>query len=243
MIVYPAIDMRGGKVVRLRKGDPQRQTVFSDDPVDTARRWLERGAEWIHMVNLDGSLDDAGHNLSALETAANLDVKLQYTGGLRDLDAMGRALDAGASRVAIGTLAVREPETAVEAVERFGGEAVCVALDAKDGKITTHGWTEASTLDPITFGKWLRERGAKHALFTDVARDGMLSGVNLDATVALARQTGLHVIASGGVRDVNDIRRLAASGVVAGVVVGMALYQNRFSLEAALDAAKAGQPC
>ena len=243
MIVYPAIDMRGGKVVRLRKGDPDQQTVFSSDPVAMARRWMHAGAQWIHMVNLDGSFEGAGQSLRTLEAAARLDVKLQYTGGLRDLAAMKSALDAGASRVAIGTLAVREPETAIAAIERFGSETVCIALDAKDGRITTHGWTEASTLSPITFGKWLRERGARHALFTDVARDGMLSGVNHAATVALARETGLRVIASGGVSDLRDIRQLAASGIIAGVVIGMALYQNRFSLEAALDAAKAGNAC
>ena len=243
MIVYPAIDMRGGKVVRLRKGDPEQQTVFSSDPVAMARRWIDNGAEWIHMVNLDGSFEGAGQSLRILEAAAKLDVNLQYTGGLRSLDAMGSALDAGAKRVVIGTLAVREPETAIKAVERFGSDSVCIALDAKDGVITTHGWTEASTLSPITFGKWLRERGVAHALFTDVARDGMLSGVNQAATVALARETGLQVIASGGVSDLSDIRQLAESGIIAGVVVGMALYQNRFTLEAALDAAKAGAAC
>lgn len=240
MIIYPAIDLRGGKVVRLREGDPKRQTVFSDDPVATAQSWIDQGARWIHMVNLDGALESQGGNLSVLEKAAKLAVNVQYTGGLRDITAIARAMDSGASRIVIGTLAVREPAAVERAVGRFGADAICVALDARDGKVVTHGWTASSAHSPIGLGARLYEYGARHALYTDVRRDGGLSGVNVEDTVALARETGLRVIASGGVRELGDIERLAASGRVAGAVIGMALYQKRFTLAEALDAAGGG---
>lgn len=238
MIIYPAIDIRGGAVVRLREGDPARQTVFSDDPILTARSWIEQGATWIHMVNLDGALESKSENLSVLESAAKLDVKVQYTGGLRDMAAIGRALDFGASRIVIGTLAAREPAAVAEAVSRFGAESICVALDARDGKVVTHGWMESTAMTPLELGTTLYRRGARHALYTDVSRDGVLGGVNVDDTVALAQGTGLQVIASGGVSDLGDIKRLAATGRVAGAVIGMALYQKRFTLAAALAAAR-----
>ncbi len=238
MIIYPAIDLHDGKVVRLREGDLSQETVFSEDPAATAQSWIDQGAEWIHMVNLDGAFDGANENIRILESVAKLDVKLQFGGGLRDLGALGDALEAGASRVVLGTLAVKQPETVVEAVARFGADAVCVALDARDGKVTTHGWTALSTESPAEFGRWLFAGGLRHALYTDVKRDGMLSGVNIEDTVALARETGLGVIASGGVSSAGEIERLAASGAVAGAIIGMALYRKKISLGDALRAAK-----
>ena len=135
MIVYPAIDLRGGKVVRLREGDPNQQTVFSDDPVATAKAWIDQGAAWVHMVNLDGAFDTANENARILERVARLKVKVQFAGGLRDMAALGSALDAGAARLAIGTMAVRNPKSVTESLDRYGNEAICIALDAKDGKI------------------------------------------------------------------------------------------------------------
>ena len=238
MIIYPAIDLRGGKVVRLREGDPQQQTVFSDDPLATAKQWIDQGAEWIHMVNLDGAFENANENLGILESVADLSVRVQFGGGLRDMDALRIALDAGATRLVIGTMAVRDPDSLIEAIRQYGSDSICAALDSREGMITTHGWQEKSARSATEFGSWLQEQGLRHALYTDVARDGMLSGADIEGTIALARETGLQVIASGGVRDLSEIRQLAASGVVAGAVVGMALYQNRFSLRDALKAAK-----
>lgn len=238
MIIYPAIDLRGGKVVRLREGDPQQQTLFSDDPVATAQSWIDQGATWIHMVNLDGAFDSDSDNLSILEQVAKLDVKVQYTGGLRDMSALKQARDTGASRMVIGTLAVRDPASVAEAVALFGEEAMCVALDAKDGKVVTHGWTESSAHSPIDLGALLFRQGARHALYTDVRRDGGLSGVNIEDTVELARATGLKVIASGGVSELSEVERMARSGMVAGAIIGMALYQKRFTLTEALKAAR-----
>ncbi len=238
MIIYPAIDLRGGKVVRLREGDLSQETVFSRDPLATAQMWIDQGARWIHMVNLDGAFATANENISVLEAVARLDVSIQFGGGLRDLQSVGGALDAGAARVVLGTLAVKAPNKVGEAVDRFGADAICVALDARDGKVATHGWTELSTQSPIALGGALSTLGLRHALYTDVKRDGMLSGANIGDTVALARATGLQVIASGGISDMEEIERLAASGVVAGAIIGMALYQNQISLGAALRAAK-----
>lgn len=240
MIIYPAIDLRGGKVVRLREGDPKRQTIYSSNPVDTALSWIDQGAEWIHMVNLDGAFDTANQNLRILESVARLDVKLQFAGGVRDKNAMRTALDCGASRLMIGTLAVQNPDALIDAVQQFGSDKIGVALDARDGMITTHGWTEQSARTPLELGSWFRGKGVEHALYTDVTRDGMLSGANIEGTIALALETGLQVIASGGVRDLQEIGHLEKSKVVAGVVVGMALYQKKFSLADALLTVKEG---
>jgi len=235
MIIYPAIDLRGGKVVRLKEGDPNRQTVFSDDPVAIARMWIEQGATWIHMVNLDGTFATANDNGQILEQVARFDVKVQFGGGLREIADIERAIEQGASRVVLGTVAVQQPQIVAQAVERWGEETVCVALDARDGKVATHGWQKATEMTPVEFGMQIVERGAKHALYTDVNRDGGLQGVNVDGTVRLARETGLQVIASGGVGGVDDIRRLADTGLVAGAVIGMALYEGRLTLQEALD--------
>lgn len=240
MIIYPAIDLRGGKVVRLQEGDPARQQTFSDDPLATAKRWLDQGASWLHLVNLDGAFDQANENLRILEKIARLDICVQFGGGLRDLGALRNARDAGADRLVIGTMTVRDPDSALAALQEFGADAICIALDARDGKVATHGWTEISQHSPLVLGRWLQERGARHALYTDVARDGGLRGVNIADTIALAQQTGLQVIASGGVSRLEDIRLLAESGMVAGAVIGMALYKGEFPLADALAAAKGG---
>ena len=240
MIIYPAIDLLGGSVVRLKEGDPNRQTVFSTNPLDTAKRWQQDRAEWIHMVNLDGAFAEANDNLDILAKVAKLDVKIQFGGGMRSLDDIAEALDRGASRVVLGTIAVNKPEIVTEAVEKFGAEAIAIALDARDGKITTHGWKEKTDLTPLELGRKMAEMGAVHALYTDVQRDGSLIGANIDHTIQLGRNTGLKIIASGGVTTAQEIEKLAHSRVVAGAIIGMALYEDRITLGEALLAAKAG---
>ena len=239
MIVYPAIDIRRGRVVRLVHGDPERETVHGDDPVAVAARWRDAGAKWLHVVNLDGALGEAAQALDILQAIAALGVPVQFGGGLRSLDDAARALDAGASRVILGTLAVREPEQAGEAVARFGADAVAVALDARGDRVATHGWQQVSAWTPAELGRRFAEMGVRHALFTDVSRDGDLSGVAVEATAALARETGLAVIASGGVAGLDDLRALRAARDIAGVVIGKALYTGALRLEDALEAAKA----
>lgn len=241
MIIYPAIDLRGGKVVRLREGDPNRQTVFSDDPLTTARDWIGEGAAWIHMVNLDGAFAQTNNNGAILEGAAALNVKVQFAGGLRSLDDIARALERGASRVVLGTIAVQQPQIVGEAIERWGMDAISVALDARDGRVTTHGWQQQTSVTPTEFGLQMRALGVRHALYTDVSRDGLLGGGNITGTITLGRETSLQVIASGGVSTIDEIRQLAASGAVAGAVIGMALYERRLSLRDALAAAEGKQ--
>jgi phosphoribosylformimino-5-aminoimidazole carboxamide ribotide isomerase len=238
MIIYPAIDLRGGKVVRLKEGDPNRQTVFSEDPIATAKEWLAQGARWIHIVNLDGAFASTNDNAQILEAVAKFEVKVQFGGGLRSMTDLERAIEQGASRVIIGTAAIEQPELVSEAIGRWGSERICVGLDARDGKVATHGWQQKSSLTPLELGRQMVGRGVVHALYTDVSRDGNLQGVNVEATAKLAQDTGLQVIASGGVGSLDDIKRLKATGSVAGAVIGMALYEGRFGLAEALKLAE-----
>lgn len=234
MILYPAIDVRGGKVVRLREGDPDQQITFSDDPVHTAQRWIEQGAAWLHMVNLDGAFDQANNTVQVLKQVTALGIPVQFGGGLRTLEDARRAIDAGAGRVVFGTAAVQSPDLVAEAVTLWGAERVCAALDARDGKVTTHGWQQVASQTPTELGTALAARGVIHALYTDVSRDGGLQGVNVEATADLGRTTGLRVIASGGVASLDDLAHLKATGMVAGAVIGMALYTGRIQLTDAL---------
>jgi phosphoribosylformimino-5-aminoimidazole carboxamide ribotide isomerase len=235
MIIYPALDLRGGKVVRLRHGDPSQQTTYSDDPLATAQRWQASGAQWLHVVNLDGALGAAGDNLAVLKKLASLGLSIQFGGGLRSLDDAAHALDAGASRIVLGTLAVHEPQMVVEAIRRFGPEAVVVALDAKDETVVTHGWQTETPWRPSDLGQRFAWMGLRYILFTDIRRDGDLSGANVEATAALAAATGLRVIASGGVATLDDIRALSSiQPPLDGVVIGRALYSGEFTLEDAL---------
>lgn len=234
MIIYPAIDLRGGRVVRLQQGDPDRQTTYSDDPVAVAKRWQAAGAEWLHVVNLDGAFQDANDTLAILAKLAAVGLKIQFGGGIRTLDDAALALERGASRVVLGTAVVQNPDLVDAFVARWDAEHLTIALDARGDRVATHGWQTESTWTPADLGRELAGRGAIHALYTDVARDGELEGVNVAGTVALAEATGLHVIASGGVATLDDIRALLATGKVAGAITGKALYEGVFQLEEAL---------
>ncbi len=240
MLIFPAIDLRHGRCVRLRQGDPAAETVFGADPAAMARHWADCGAPWLHVVNLDGALGDQGPdalNLRRLaEMRAAVSLPIQFGGGLRTLDDVQRALDLGATRVVLGTAVVQQPELAAAAVQRFGAEAIVAGLDARAGRVATHGWQEVSELHVHDLGRALHQACLLRAVYTDIARDGMLGGVDADGAAELARQTGLRVIASGGVRDLADIRRLralAAQGVE-GVIVGMAIYAGSLDLREAL---------
>lgn len=235
MIIYPAIDLRGGQVVRLQGGDPNAQTTFSTDPLATAQKWADSGATWLHMVNLDGAFGDTNTNLDVLSQVAQTGLFIQFGGGIRSLDDIETALKRGAKRVVIGTLAVQKPHLVTTAIAQFGADAICVGIDGRDQFVMTHGWKERSPYTIFEFGQMMRERGAIHALFTDVSRDGYLGGVNFDDTIALASQTGLRVIASGGVNSLDNLRDLAKHDVIGGAIIGMALYKGIFSLQDALE--------
>ncbi len=239
MIVYPALDLRQGQVVRLRQGDPNQQTVYSDDPLAVADRWIAVGAEWLHVVNLDGAFSEANDNERILEELAATGVPIQFGGGLRDFEDVRRAFEKGASRVVLGTVAVEQPEIVDATIARWGGEAVAIALDALDGMVLTRGWQQLTEISAVELGQQMYALGARYALYTDVRRDGELTGVNVEATIELAQATGLNVIASGGVTSLGDIVALRESGSVAGVVLGTALYEGLIDLAEAIRLATA----
>ena len=229
--VYPAIDLRGGRVVRLAQGDPARQTVYGDDPAAAARRWQTEGAEWLHVVNLDGAFGDAdGPNALALRAIVAVGLKVQFGGGLRDRASIARVLEAGVARAVIGTAAVEQPELVAEAVRDFGADRVAVGIDARDGRVRVRGWADDSGVAALDLAQQMRGLGLAWCVFTDVARDGVGAGVNVPATAALAQASGLNVIASGGVAGADDVARVRAAGL-AGVIIGRALYEGQVTLK------------
>jgi phosphoribosylformimino-5-aminoimidazole carboxamide ribotide isomerase len=228
--VFPSIDLRGGLVVRLAQGDPARQTVYGDDPAGVAGRWLAEGAQWLHVVNLDGSFGaDATANAVALRAILAVGLKVQLGGGLRDQAGLTRAIEAGAERVVIGTAAVERPELVDWAVATFGSERVAAGIDAWAGQVRVRGWTGQAGLTTLELGRRVRGQGVETCIFTDVERDGLGGGVNVAASVELAGATGLRVIASGGIGAAADVRRVRDAGL-AGVIIGRALHDGRIRL-------------
>jgi phosphoribosylformimino-5-aminoimidazole carboxamide ribotide isomerase len=235
--IYPAIDLRNGSVVRLQQGDPQRQTTFGSDPAEIARKWVEAGAEWLHVVNLDGAFDEAGStNWQALPGIAAAGANVQFGGGLRSLEDAARALQAGVSRIVLGTVAVEEANLVAELVRRYGSDRVAVGIDARDGQVRTRGWQSNASISSLSLAMQMRDLGIQRIIYTDIARDGLLQGVNSEATGQLAQESGLNVIASGGAGSLDDVRAAAAlahSGVD-GLIIGRALYDGRINLPEAL---------
>jgi len=239
--VYPAIDLRAGRVVRLSQGDPARQTVYGDDPAEVARQWLAAGARWLHVVNLDGAFGDQDtQNRKALAaileatTTPGVEGCVQLGGGLRSLDDAARALSLGISRAILGTVAIEAPDLVGEAVARFGADRIAVGIDAREGQVRVHGWTQQTQIDPVTLGKKLYHLGVRTVIFTNIARDGVGGGVDIAATQHLAESTGLNVIASGGVASLADVRRVKTAGLN-GVIIGRALYEGQIGLKEALQ--------
>lgn len=238
--IYPAIDMRGGKCVRLLQGDYNQETVYGDSPFDMAKSFVDAGAEWIHMVDLDGAKDGKRVNdRYVIEAAQKLDAKVQIGGGIRTEEDILHYLNNGVSRVIIGSVAVSNPEFAIEMIQKYG-EKIAIGLDAKDGYVATHGWLDTSSVTAVELGKRLADAGAETFIFTDIATDGMLSGPNLIAVERLAVETGKSVIASGGVSELADLRALKelVDKGVSGAIVGKAIYEGRFSVPEALKEVK-----
>jgi phosphoribosylformimino-5-aminoimidazole carboxamide ribotide isomerase len=234
--IYPAIDLRKGRVVRLTQGRADAETVYGDDAPAVAAEFERLGAKWLHVVNLDGAFGEGNANLEVLRDicgACNLNV--QFGGGLRTAQDVEDALKLGVSRVILGTLAVREPET-VKSLARELGRRVAVGIDAKAGMVAVSGWVESSEVPVAELGQRMLEAGVERFIYTDIARDGMMSGPDLDGARALGA-TGAKVIASGGVGDLGHVKaaRLAGSGVD-GLIIGKALYEGNFSLADALNA-------
>ena len=232
--IYPAIDLRSGKVVRLKEGDPARMTAYSDDPVETAQRWSSAGAGWLHVVNLDGAFGEHDDlNRSALEAILKLGTQVQFGGGLRSLAAIERAMDLGISRVVLGTVAIEQPTVVEAALKKFGSESIAVGIDARDGFVRVRGWKDASGVSATDLALHMRTLGLRTVIFTDVSRDGLGSGLNISATRELADVSGLAVIASGGVHTLDDVIA-ARDANLAGVIIGRALYEGTIDLREAL---------
>jgi len=241
LIVFPAIDLKKGQVVRLAEGDMDRATVYGDDPAAQALLFAEAGAQHLHVVDLDGAFAGQAVNASAVESiVAAFPGHVQLGGGIRDRAAVERWFDLGVSRVVIGTAALKDPEFVKAVAADFPG-GIVVAVDARDGFVATEGWAEKSDMPMVDMAHRFEDAGVAALLFTDVGRDGMLKGCNIDATVDLARATDIPVIASGGVAGISDIRILSlhVEDGIEGVITGRALYDGRLDLATALALAAA----
>jgi phosphoribosylformimino-5-aminoimidazole carboxamide ribotide isomerase len=236
LTIYPAIDMRGGNCVRLLQGDYDQETIYGNSPFDMAKSFAADGADWIHMVDLDGAKDGKRVNdRFVIEAANKLDVKIQIGGGIRSEEDIVHYLENGVDRVIIGSIAVSNPEFAIEMIKKYGGK-IAVGIDAKNGYVATHGWLDTSELKAVDLGKRFAEAGAETFIFTDIATDGTLAGPNIAAVCEMAEVTGKNVIASGGVSSLADLKEIAKNGI-SGAIVGKALYENRFTLKEALELA------
>lgn len=230
---YPAVDMRGGKCVRLLRGDYDKETIYGDSPFDMAQKFAADGAKWIHMVDLDGAKDGKRVNdRFVIQAAKELNASVQIGGGIRTEADIVHYLEKGIDRVIIGSIAVSNPEFAIEMIRKYGAQ-IAVGIDAKDGFVATHGWIDTSKIKALELGKRFADAGAETFIFTDIATDGTLSGPNIEAVCAMAEATGKNVIASGGVSSLADLKAIAAAGI-SGAIVGKALYENRFTLKEAL---------
>ncbi len=239
MILYPAIDLKGGQCVRLLRGDMDKVTVFNADPAAQARAFVDAGAQWLHIVDLDGAI--AGKAVNEIAVRSILDavkVPVQLGGGIRDRDAIARWFGTGIARVILGTAALANPNLVTSACREFPAR-VAVGIDARNGKVAVRGWVETSEMTALDLARRFEDAGVAAIIFTDIDRDGAMQGVNVEATAAFAAQITIPVIASGGVSSLDDIRTLKVRNVP-GAILGRALYEGRIDLSAAL--AVAGAP-
>jgi len=240
MLIIPAIDLRGGKCVRLRQGRAEEMTVFSHDPVATGLKWQAAGARWLHVVDLDGAFSGSPQNLEAIRRLReNLTIPMELGGGIRTLETISFYLDLGLDRLILGTVVLKDPELAARACARFAGH-IAIGLDARDGLLAVEGWTENSRRTALEVAKSLEPLRPAALIYTDISRDGVKRGVNIEATRALAQAVDLPVIASGGVSSLADIEALLPLeplGVV-GVITGRALYDGSLDLNEAISLAQ-----
>jgi len=243
MKIYPAIDIRGGKCVRLFKGDFAQETVFSDSPAAMAKQWESEGAEYLHLVDLDGARAGRSENLTTVkEILAAVNIPVELGGGIRTMENIDEVLKLGVRRVILGSVAVRDPELVREACAKYG-DRIVVGIDAKDGIVAVDGWGVSGDVDVITLAKKMKDAGVRTIIYTDISRDGTLSGVNVEATAKLARESGVDVVASGGVKDLADIRALLPyeRDGIEGVIVGKSIYTGSLDLKKAIALAAKGE--
>ncbi len=240
MIVFPAIDIRNGKCVRLTEGRFDKETIFGDKPEEMAKKWASMGAEFLHVVDLDGALAGKSVNLTAIQAIVDsVSIPVQLGGGIRTLENIETILALGVNRVILGSVAVKDPELVKEACKRYG-EKIVVGIDARDGIVAVEGWGVSGGVQVDVLANQMAKVGVKRIIYTDIARDGMLSGVNVEATAQLAKDSGLAIIASGGVSSIKDIQAVKAveNTGVEGVIVGKAIYTDALDLREALSVAE-----
>lgn len=243
MILYPAIDLKGGSVVRLKEGDMERATVYGSDPAAQARAFAEIGFSWIHVVDLDGAFAGASVNAAAVDGILDAaGVPVQLGGGIRDMKAVEAWLKRGVSRVILGTAAVRDPDFVKAAAQAHPGQ-VAVGIDARDGRVAVQGWAEVSDMTALDLARRFEDAGVAAIIYTDIARDGLLKGLNLESTRELAEAVSIPVIASGGLADLEDVRRLLQpqNAAIAGAITGRALYDGRLDGREALAFVRAAR--
>ena len=237
MIIFPAIDLKGGEVVRLAEGDMDRATIYGDDPAAQAMIFAEAGAQHLHVVDLDGSFAGEGRNVEAVKSIIErFPGYVQLGGGIRDASAVEAWFNLGVARVVMGSAALKDPEFVKEMAREWEG-GIVVAVDAKDGMVATEGWAEVSDVPVVDLARRFEDAGVASLLFTDIGRDGLLKGVNIDATVELAQRVDIPVIASGGVKGISDIHILSIKSHLGidGVITGRALYEGKLDLAAAIQ--------
>ena len=237
MQIIPAIDLKNGKCVRLLQGKKDRETIYSDDPVRMASRWQREGATYLHLIDLDGAFEGQSLNVEAIRSIVEAtDVPAELGGGIRTMGTVTRLLSLGLDRVILGTVAITEPDLVRRAVERFGPEKIVVGIDARKGKVAVKGWEEVSEVSAKELAWKMRDLGVERIIYTDISRDGMMTGPNVAATRELAQQSGLKVIASGGISSLEDVQKIAALEPygVDGMIIGKALYEGAINLKEAL---------
>lgn len=233
MIIYPAIDIIGGECVRLTKGDYSQKTTYAKNPIEIAKKWENLGAEFIHIVDLDGAKSGDMPNFELIVSIANaVSIPIEVGGGIRNMDCVDKYLSGGVSRVIIGTSALRDPDFVKDAVLKHG-EKIAVGIDAKDGMVAVEGWEAVSDKKAITLAKQMEDIGVKYIIFTDIATDGMLNGPNVNAMKEMNEKININIIASGGVTTIDDVETLAKTGV-SGAIIGKALYTDNIDLEQAI---------
>jgi phosphoribosylformimino-5-aminoimidazole carboxamide ribotide isomerase len=238
MIVIPAIDLKDGKCVRLLQGKKDMVTVYSEDPVSMARHWAGLGAELLHLIDLDGAFTGNQDNFDVIAAIRKaIDIPVQVGGGIRDYKTVERLIGLGIDRTILGTSAVKDPDMVKKACERFPGK-VLVGVDASDGKVAVKGWEEVTELSAVDFAKKMQDYGASSIIYTDISKDGMLTGPNISATAGMVQELGIPVIASGGVASILDIDALLQIKDLWGAITGKALYTGALSLKVAIETVK-----
>lgn len=229
-IIFPAIDLRAGKIVRLTQGDPSRQTTYGDDPRAQAAQFQAEGAEWVHVINLSGAFDeDPSANLKALEAILTVGLKVEFGGGIRDEETIRLPLEMGVQRVFLGTAAIQNPALLDWALARYGPQRIAADIGVRDGQVMVKGWQEAAPLTMLEAGRRFKAQGLEWCVLTDVRRDGTGTGVSVQSAVELQAATGLKVVASGGVASLQDVIRVRQAGL-AGVIIGRALYEGKITI-------------